>query len=383
MKKKFAVIGAGIAGLTTALAFERKGIDYQVFEKAPELNEVGAGIWLAPNALQVLNSLNILKQVQESGNTIDRITLCKNDLSPLTDIDQDFTISTFGFSTIATHRARLQKILFDQIPRRKIQLNKEFIAYEIVNNEKLNVRFGDNTTIETDFLIGADGINSKVRMQLFPNSAIRYSGQTCWRGIANIKLDQEYHHRGMELWGNQIRFGISRISEGKVYWFAVALDKRNQKDHVGSTKQKLLRMFCSFHPMIKDIITATPQESMIRNDIIDLKPLKKWYKKKACLIGDAGHATTPNMGQGGAQAIEDAFYLSSIIEQQPSEAAFELFHQKRRKKVNSIVKQSWATGKMSHWKYGRSLRNLILKNIPKKFTERKMVELYRIEKPVS
>jgi 2-polyprenyl-6-methoxyphenol hydroxylase-like FAD-dependent oxidoreductase len=377
---KYSIIGAGIGGLTTALAFEKNGIDYHIFEKASELSEVGAGIWLAPNALQVLEHLGILDDIKAKGNSIDRITLGKADLNPISDNFQDNIKKQFGFSTIAIHRAELQKILLNKIPKEKISLAKGFQSFQKLNDDSIKIKFDDNSEILTDFLIGADGINSKVRKQLFPNSNTRFSGQTCWRGVANIKLSKEFENRGMELWGNQIRFGISKIAIDKVYWFAVALDKPNQKDDQKLIKQKLLKMYNHFNPLVKELISATSETAILRNDINDLETLKYWHKGNVCLIGDAGHATTPNMGQGGAQAIEDAYYLSNLIKSNLNDNIFKLFQQKRESKVNSIVKQSWATGKMAHWKYGRNFRNFLLKNLPKKILENKMKEMYQIEK---
>ena len=127
----YTIIGAGIGGLATALAFENKGIDYQIFEKANKLDEVGAGVWLAPNALQVLDSLNVLKEVISYGNIINRITIGKQDLSPISDSKQDFVKEKFGFSTIAIHRAILQKILFDKVPKEKVFgfLNSQALSF--------------------------------------------------------------------------------------------------------------------------------------------------------------------------------------------------------------------------------------------------------------
>ena len=377
---KYTIIGAGIGGLTTALAFEKKGIEYQIFEKAPELNEVGAGIWLAPNALQVLERLDILEEVKLNGNSIDRITIGKQDLSPLSDSLQDTIKEKFGFTTVAIHRAKLQKLLFDKIPKEKMFLNKGFKSFKELDSGKIEVVFNDNSKTETQFLIGADGINSKVRKQLFPESRKRYSGQTCWRGVADMELDEDLSHRGFELWGNQIRFGISKIAKDKVYWFAVVLSSPNGKDDKVLVKEKLLKMFADFNPLVTKLIGLTSVANILRNDIYDLEPLLKWHKNNICLIGDAGHATTPNMGQGGAQAIEDAHYLSNLIVENSDENVFELFQQKRQKKVDLVVNQSWTTGKMAHWKYGKGLRNFLLKNVPKKIIEKKMIELYTIEK---
>ncbi len=377
---KYAIIGAGIGGLTTALAFEKKGIDYHIFERASKISEVGAGIWLAPNALQVLSFLDVFEEVNKKGNTIERVTLGTPDLSPLSDNFQDRIKNEFGFSTIAIHRAELQKLLFNKIPKEKITLGKSFHSFEKIDNQRVKVKFDDQSEYVTEFLIGADGINSKVRKQLFPQSTIRFSGQTCWRGVAYIKPDATFRHRGMELWGNQVRFGASMISEDKVYWFAVALDQPNQQDDQRLVKQKLLKMFSDFHPLVHELISATEETNILRNDINDLTPLENWYVNTICLIGDAGHATTPNMGQGGAQAIEDAYYLSHFIEKYPDQNVFNLFQRKRQPKVNSIVKQSWTTGKMAHWNYGVSFRNFLLRNMPPKMLENKLMKMYQIEK---
>lgn len=374
---KYTIIGAGIGGLTTALAFEQKGVDYHVYEKAPELNEIGAGIWLAPNALQVLDSLGILKEVISTGNTIDHITIGKADLTPLSDQPQDDIYKTYGYTTVAIHRAKLQELLISKLPKEKVHLGKGFKAFEKLNTGKINVIFTDESTIETDYLIGADGIHSKVRHQLFPKSTLRYSGQTCWRGVADIQLSTEFEHKGVELWGGAVRFGFSKIDHNKVYWFAVALSEAQQKDKE-PVKDTLLSMYAEFHPLIQTLIQSTKPSQILKHDINDLKPLDSWYKDRVCLIGDAGHATTPNMGQGGAQAIEDAYYLSQFVIEQNDNDIFKTFQNKRQKKVNMIVNQSWTTGKMAHWTYGKGVRNFLLKNMPKNLLKKKLMEMYKL-----
>ena len=107
--------------------------------------------------------------------------------------------------------------------------------------------------------------------------------------------------------------------------------------------------------------------------------MKYWYKENVCLLGDAAHATTPNMGQGGAQAIEDAYFLAKAIQQQPEKNSFESFQRKREQKVNRIVRRSWMMGKMGHWKYGVGLRNYILKNTPTSIFKKSWSAIYTLE----
>jgi len=376
---KIAIIGAGIGGLTTALAFEKLGIDYQIFEKTPEIKPVGAGIWLAPNALQVYDWLGVYDALKDCGNFIDRITIGTQDLAPLSDMDQQCVKDTFGYTTISIHRAALLHVLLDKIPNHKITLGKSFLKYETLKAAKIQVFFEDQSSYEFDLLLGADGIQSTVRKQLFPESKTRYSGQTCWRGVSDYDLAADFEHRGVELWGEQVRFGFTKIAAHKVYWFAVALSPENQKDSPNTSKEKLATTYANFHPMVREIIQATECKNIMRNDISDLVPLKKWFQNRICLIGDAAHATTPNMGQGGAQAIEDAYYLARLLQKGFDADTFAQFQAKRAKKVASILKQSWSTGKMAHWKYGTGFRNALIKSIPEKIVLKKIMKLYSLK----
>ena len=376
----YTIIGGGIGGLTTALAFEKMNIDYRLFEKAPAINEVGAGIWLAPNALQVMEWLSLLEEIKSQGNPINRIQLGKSDFSIITDMEQSWAIKKYGFSTIAIHRAKLQSILLNAIPEGKVALGKPLSHFEHTNNNAIRLFFSDSSQHDTSFLIGADGIHSKLRQQLFPQSKLRYSGQTCWRGIANLQLENPYAQVAAELWGKQIRFGFSKISADSVYWFAVQSAAAGENEEPATRKDKMLDIYSSFHPTIQRIIQHTPSDKIIRNDIWDLAPIRRWHQGPICLIGDAAHATTPNMGQGAAQAIEDAYYLAHQISSNPAKA-FENFQSVRVKKVRQVVNQSWQIGQVAHWKYGRGMRNLMMQAVPASVSRKKMAELYEVDQP--
>lgn len=174
----YSIIGGGICGLTTALAFEKLGIEYQLYEKAPKLIPIGSGILLPPNSLQVFDWLGVSDDLRKCGSLMKRITLTKPDMSPLFDYTQDDVKEKYGFYSISIHRWELQNVLLRRLPKDKIHLGKSFVNFKQSKN-KIEILFQDETIVETDFLIGADGIHSKIRKQLFPKSKIRYSGQTC------------------------------------------------------------------------------------------------------------------------------------------------------------------------------------------------------------
>jgi 2-polyprenyl-6-methoxyphenol hydroxylase-like FAD-dependent oxidoreductase len=375
------IVGGGIAGLTLALALEKLDVDYQLFEKAETLNEVGAGIWLAPNALQVLSWLAVLYDVRLLGNEIDQMSITDKLMNPFNTASQEWIKEKFGYSTYAIHRAKLQTLLYKRIPPAKIKLGYSFTEVQkIKGRNTANIVFENGEEIETDCLIGADGIHSKIRSQIFPKSMIRYSGQTCWRGISNIKLPNDLQHQGFELWGEEIRFGFSRISENQVYWFAVCKSPPQMEDVTENLLERLFDMYKDYNPLVCRIITNTPIDKILRNDINDLERLPKWYNNLVCLIGDAAHATTPNMGQGGAQAIEDAYFLSHYIMTKESyPQAFEKFQQKRTKKIKGIVNQSWQMGQLAHWKYLNGFRNTLLKLTPQSFVNKSLEKLYSLD----
>ncbi|MEM1217969.1 MAG: FAD-dependent monooxygenase [Bacteroidota bacterium] len=374
----YQIAGGGIGGLCLALALQKLGMPYHVYERAPKLREVGAGIWLAPNALQVLDWLGVLAKVQEAGNVIDRITLADAKLNPLSDIPQTPIVQQFGFSTVAIHRARLQKLLFDEIPEQHKTLGKALQRFE-EREESVDLHFTDGTLAAGAYLIGADGIHSAVRQQLFPERRTRDSGQLCWRGIATLDLPDDYRPRGMELWGDQIRFGISQIADRQVYWFAVSEQSATLPQDPILRKAGLLARYESFHPLVGQILEATSPDRIMENTILDLDPKGRWYQGRICLMGDAAHATTPNMGQGGAQAIEDAYFLSQLQHTNPGEPGFAAFAQRRRPKVQFVVKQSWNTGKLAHWKRAQGLRNGMMRVIPERILVKQMLDLYRLE----
>lgn len=374
---KCLIIGGGIAGLTTAIALERFGIQVAVYEASPALKPAGAGIWMAVNAMQVLSRLGIADDVLANGASLDRVEIADHKLRTIQRTDMVRYRSEFGYSIVSILRSRLQQILQEHY-KGELHLGKKLVSVENDASQVI-ARFADGTSASGDILIGADGIHSAVRGAMGVSGQLRYSGQTCWRGIAPVSLPVDLSSACVETWGQQIRLGFSVVSPAEVYWFAVANAPEGGRDAKPDLKTTLQERFRDFADPIPEILEATPVSRIIRNDIHDLVPLDSWHSGRICLIGDAAHATTPNMGQGGGQAVEDAWYLAeALITNRDPEVAFREFEAKRRKRVAQIVQISWRIGKMAHVGTGIGFRNALMRMVPEQLVHRQMRQLYAL-----
>lgn len=368
------IIGAGIGGLTTALTLKQKGLNVKLFESSAEIKPVGTGIILANNAMQVFQKLGIQEKIEKVGNKISFMKITDDQLKPLSVVSLSEYEQKYKVSNIAIHRGALQKILADEIGFENINLSKRLSKIE--KAELLKLTFEDNTTIESKLVIGADGLKSVVRNQLFEENTLRNANQICWRGICEIDLPIKYHNELNEAWGKGKRFGFVKISDKKVYWYALANSKNANTDNVNLTE-----LFKEFHSDILQIISVTNKEQIIISDIFDLKPIKKWQSQNVCLIGDAAHATTPNLGQGACQAIEDAYVIGKLLDKGvPIEDTFLQYEMTRKRKAHKIVNTSWALGQISQWEnpFAVWIRNTTLRLTPKFMNHKLMDEIFEL-----
>lgn len=379
MNKEITIIGAGIAGLTTAISLKQKGFDPILFESTPVIKPVGAGLALAANAMKAFKRLNIMDEIKKRGQLTTRFDILNRNGKIITKSDSTKLSLEHSIDNYAIHRADLLSILLSKIDTDKIFLNKKSVGFER-NKEKVIVKFEDGTTHETKCLVVAEGIHSPIRQAILPNSKPRYAGYTCWRGVINnpnLKIKNS-----SETWGKGKRFGIVPIGDNKVYWFVCINAPQNSKKHKDYTIEDLKREFNAFHAPITTILSNTKSSEMIWSDIIDLKPINNFAFDNILLIGDAAHATTPNMGQGACQAIEDAIILANEMEKstKPS-VAFKTFEKKRIKRTHKIVNKSLFIGKIGQLENGLliALRNFVFSIMPSSINNKQMKELYEVE----
>ncbi|TPD71175.1 FAD-dependent monooxygenase [Flavobacterium microcysteis] len=373
---EIAIIGAGIGGLTTALALKKAGISFKVYESADELKPVGAGIILAMNAMQVYSDLGMADKVAKNGNRISAIHLTKPNFDKLSSNDLSFFEKQFNVSTTAIHRADLHKVLAEEVGLEHIVLGKRVQQIiPIENNPRLE--FEDGTFVDVPYLIGADGIRSVVRTQLFPESEYRDAGQWCWRGVvSNIEMLGTYRHEANEAWGKGTRFGFVRLNDRQLYWYFLA-----DKD-MAEADSDIMPFLNVYHPSVSQIIKATPKENWFVSSIMDLKPIQQWNLDNVCLIGDAAHATTPNLGQGACQAIEDAYVLGKLLQKHSINEAFRLYPLLRKKKAHAVVNMSWKIGKLSQLRNPLAIafRDFVMKMTPDYLNRKQLEKLFTLEK---
>lgn len=373
MTQQIAIIGAGIAGLSLALAFKRAGISSTIYESAPEIKPVGAGIVMANNAMQIFEKFEIRKQIEKAGSKISFVKITDEYLNPILKVNALPFEKKYGVHNVAIHRADLQQILAEAVGFEQIKLSKRLVSIEKDNNYKLN--FEDGLESRCDILFGADGIWSAVRTNYFEIGKIRDTKQRCWRGVTAWDPEFLTADETFEAWGKGKRFGASKINSESVYWFAVINESLLKSNNPND-------LFQEFHPKIRNMISKTSPENIVFNNIIDLQPLKTWHRNSICLVGDAAHATTPNMGQGACQAVEDAFVISELFKKEKDiQKVFFQYEKLRRKKVNYIVNTSWKLGKIAHYENGfiGNIRNFFFRNLPQTIQENQMKKVFDID----
>lgn len=374
MKNYITIIGAGIGGLTTALTLKQKDFQVSVYESAAEIKPVGAGIILANNAMQVMKKFGLQEKLEKAGNRISAMKITDQKLKPLSVVDLSSFEQKYRVSNLAIHRGDLQKILAKEVGLENINFSKRLSKVE--KDTQYHLTFADNSNLQTKIIIGADGIKLVVRNQLFAKNTIRNANQICWRGVGEINLPQQYHNELNEAWGKGKRFGFVKISDRKVYWYALA----NAKHYTGK-EVDLAELFQDFHPDILAIIKTSVQSKIITSEITDLQPIEKWQAENVCLIGDAAHATTPNLGQGACQAIEDAYVLGKCLEKEADvQTAFKNYEQIRRKKAHAIVNSSWQIGKLAHLDnhVGIWFRNNLMRYMPQSVNRKQMEMIFNL-----
>lgn len=379
---KFIISGGGICGLMMAIILEKKGYQVSVYEAAKEIKAIGAGLVLSTNAIKALKAIGIEKEVLAKANLLDHfdVVLANGEVLMATDAKKlSERYDAIGNATI--HRADLHQILLTLLEGKvNFYTGKRGVGV-LQDGEDITLTFADGTNAKGDFLIACDGINSPIRKQLLPNSLPRYAGYTCWRAI--VAHDGQFNDKqATEAWGKHGRFGVVPLTDNRIYWFAcINTSKARDSRMKAYTVADLVNSFGEYHAPIPQLLALTNDASLLWNDIEDIKPIKHLAFDRILLAGDAGHATTPNMGQGACQAIEDAAVLANCLQKNETIInSFQSFEKIRLPRTTKIVNTSWTLGKAAQWTnpFLTAFRNFALKLTPQSVNEKQMDFLFNV-----
>ena len=362
------IAGGGIGGLTLARALGHAGIAATVFERAEVLRPVGAGILMQINAMRALRSIGLGEVVAQAGQPLDAMITRTDRGGVLTRIELDVLSRELGEPAIAVRRSRLQEALLAGIQPGRVHTGRAVTGFQD-DGERVTVRLSDGTHATGDLLVGADGLHSVVRQELWKGGT-RYSGYTSWRGMTRMMPGVD-PTRASESWGAGARFGIVPVGHGDLYWYATQNAPEHQRDTPGQVRDTLLRIFHGWHEPIAALLMSTPEENILRADIHDRPPLARWSQGRVTLLGDAAHPMTPNLGQGGCQAVEDAVVLASCLAREtPLAEALDAYEQRRRPRANGMVSRSLQVGRMSQVESGavRLVRDTLMRLVPQRAT---------------
>ncbi len=343
------IIGGGIGGLAAASTLQRQGIEVTVFERNPELREIGAGLTLWANGVQVLRQLGLADALTAVSARLTHFECWSWRGKRLGSMLLDTIERRVGAPSLGIHRADLLRLLAGAVDRGSIHVHANCVGFRPEQGTIIS-HFADGQQQQTDLLVGADGLYSMIREQLLGKQPPRYSGYTCWRGVAVFEEQHVSPGISSETWGRGRRFGMLPIGNGRVFWYATLNCPAGEQDRAGERKARLSRLFGGWREPIGRLIEATDEEAILRNDLFDRRPVRHWGSGRVTLLGDAAHPPTPNLGQGACQALEDARVLAGCLaDQREPVAALRAYEARRMKRSAAIIEQSALFGKIGQW----------------------------------
>lgn len=338
--KKVLIVGGGIGGLSLGIALRRAGIDAEIVELNKEFNVYGVGIIQQANALRALDALGVADETMRRGSPYGKVKMCA---------PTGFSFAELGNPPMAhypIHNGISRKILHDILYQAAVENGVTFrmgtTVSEIENKAThVNVKFTDNTEGSYELVVGADGVNSKVRSLVFGDYTPQYIGSSVWRYPfkRHPNLDTGYM-----FFGKKTKLGLIPMTADSMYMFVVSAEGENNPIIPQSELVSRLKAYVSEYPapMVQDIL-----DQITDTDKVNYRPLETlmmpapWYKNRVVMIGDAAHATIPQLGSGAALAIEDAVVLAELLKTNDNiETILENYMKRRYERCKTIVEVS-------------------------------------------
>jgi salicylate hydroxylase len=349
---RVAIIGAGLGGLAAAGALRHHGIEVVVYERAPQLGEVGAGIQLGPNAVKVLRALGLEGALRPlSAEPANYVSLAWDDarIRYREPMKGPYAVQ-YGAPYLMAHRADLHRLLCELVPAESVRLGAQCTG---VSSARLSTRLGasasfaDGSQIEADVIVGADGINSTVRESLFGVQPVRFTQQMAWRCIVPIEsvptevgIGRDEYVGWIGPTGHVICYPIRGGALYNIFAGHVTDAWVDESWAVPSSIDELLDGYRGWHPALLKMLAQV--SDCYKWGIRDRDPLPRWTVGAVTLLGDAAHPMMPTLAQGAAISLEDGFALARHLSQCRDDPAGGLaaYEAERRPRASRVVLQA-------------------------------------------
>jgi FAD-dependent urate hydroxylase len=346
------VTGAGIGGLSVAQAVKKAGHDVQVFEKAPQVGAVGAGVGLWVDGMLALRELGLEEAVQQVGSNYGVVQFRNHDGKVLAELPVGEIAEKYGASApVMVRRPELLRVLADAVGSEVVATGRECTGFS-QDAEGVTLQVADGTEERGAALVIAEGLDSATRRLLTPDVNRRYAGYQYLRVITQAGEDYVPRNTFSMTVGKGDRTGLAHCGGGWRYLFGVLVVPQGTSDPPGGRKADFQQRFGDFPDPIPRLIEEVPEEAIFRTDIFDNEPIEKWGEGRVTMIGDAAHGMTPNMGRGAGEAIQDAAVLGKQLEgvdlgdAGAVSASLRAYEELRGDVTREVHKASWRSGKL-------------------------------------
>jgi salicylate hydroxylase len=350
---RVAIIGGGIGGLIAAHALCRQGVEVAVYESAPELREIGAGVALGPNAMKVLRSLGLEDDVRAiAGRWEWALTRHGKTGRVISKTSRDQQATLFGSAGATAHRADLLDVLAQSLPSDLVTLGARCIAVQSVDRVAV-ARFQDGSEVEADVIVGADGIHSAVRESMFGPDAPRFTGKICYRSVVAVDaVPGEPPPPENVQWlgphGTIVLYPVRRDELINVVCHYDDEAYRHESWVSRCEQAEVLERYRGWHESLLRVFSAG--EVWYKWALYDRDPIPAWTRGRVTVLGDAAHPMLPYLGQGACQAMEDGCVLAAAVKAEPDDplAALGRYERSRRPRASQVVLTSRERGVSNH-----------------------------------
>ncbi len=371
-RMKALVIGAGIGGLTCAVALRRVGVDVEVYERATELRDVGSGLSVMSNAVTALAGFGIDLGLDKRGQAVESFRIMDRRGRRIRDLPFQDTRGQVGAPSYCLSRADLQEALLAEIGDCPVHLGSTAIGFETAG-AGVTARFEDGRSASGDILIGADGFNSSVRRHLVGPEQAKDSGYLFRLGIVPFRHRHLTTGAVRHYWGSGQRFGLIDIGKGRCYWWA-AMSTPEDAPAPSRVKELLRRAYGDWADEVRAVIDATPQADILTVPSRDRAFLERWGDGPVTLLGDAAHPMLTTLAQGAGMAMEDAVVLARALAEPMTGddpvRALRAYEERRRDRTRAMVAGS---RRMSELTQGATPRSRLVRNAYFRFVPRRVL----------